>query len=928
MVWSDDIITGALVTSATIFGGDVMNKINNMFAGVAIGDVVVINTAVTWTFQGSSLTVGPTGFTNLQHAHLAVNSGGQITEASISDLQAYLLGITGLPITDLSDVAAKSGTGTTVLFQGSPVLTTPTIASFVNSTHDHLTGAGGGTITEGSISDLQSYLLNITGELITDLSDVTAKTGTGTTVVFDTSPTIVTPTIAATGWTNATHAHLAGNSGGQITEASISDLQSYLLNITAENITDLSDVTAKSGSGTTVIFDTSPTIVTPTIASFLNAAHDHSDAAGGANVIATTGLSATGTKDSTTFLRGDNTWDVPPGGSSLPVVDTTSIAEGSGDATKEVRFEVDGNTTGVVGVLATIFTTAKTLTFPDATDTLVGKATVDAFTNKSYDLGGTGNVLTGSLAEFNTALQSDTFVTAVDNLTALSTSTLAQLNTHISDGTLLNTTNNISNMATSSSAEFNTANSDGTFFFISNNIADMGTSTSAEFDAANSDGTFVLNADNISALATSTKAQFDAANSEDAFAYLATANTFTLTNTFASIQHTGRHQYDKGANVASTDAMTLGTDGNVFEISGTTGINHILVTDWQIGSTIILYFQAAVTLNHLTGGLTGDQADLALLGDGDYTTSAGDVHTFVLRTTTVWEETARNSAGGSGDVTGPSSVDNDSIVTFSGTTGKIIKESTIPVPMTISGEPTWPRAIKFSNFNTLSPGSDSYIALYFSDLMFNVSTGNEFNWSINGTNIMSLTNVHFRLFNRTILDNGAINFDLTGVTLPAVTEPYIAYDVAKTPDALVLNVPSGLEFMITHAAVEGYTFTPTTLNINGNNISQIQNLQHDQSVITYATSIAFDFDEDEQQTIALTGVISTMTTSNRAVGKSKTVFITGDSSTRVLTFNTSWNTNPSDATATVGANAFAVMTFTCTGTAEGDVWMSYADFDD
>jgi len=49
------------------------------------------------------------------------------------------------------------------------------------------------------------------------------------------------------------------------------------------------------------------------------------------------------------------------------------------------------------------------LTLPAATDTLVGKDTVDIFTNKSYDLGGTGNVLTGSTAEFNTALQSETF---------------------------------------------------------------------------------------------------------------------------------------------------------------------------------------------------------------------------------------------------------------------------------------------------------------------------------------------------------------------------------------------------------------------------------------------------------------------------------------------------------------------------------------
>ncbi len=51
----------------------------------------------------------------------------------------------------------------------------------------------------------------------------------------------------------------------------------------------------------------------------------------------------------------------------------------------------------------------RTILLPNASDTLIGKATTDTLTNKSIDLG--TNTVTGSVAEFNAALQSESFTT-------------------------------------------------------------------------------------------------------------------------------------------------------------------------------------------------------------------------------------------------------------------------------------------------------------------------------------------------------------------------------------------------------------------------------------------------------------------------------------------------------------------------------------
>jgi preprotein translocase subunit Sec61beta len=71
-------------------------------------------------------------------------------------------------------------------------------------------------------------------------------------------------------------------------------------------------------------------------------------------------------------------------------------------------FEDSDNGTNKVTLIGPASTADVTVTLPAAADTLVGKATTDTFTNKSIDLA--TNTITGSLAEFNSALQSESFV--------------------------------------------------------------------------------------------------------------------------------------------------------------------------------------------------------------------------------------------------------------------------------------------------------------------------------------------------------------------------------------------------------------------------------------------------------------------------------------------------------------------------------------
>ena len=80
-------------------------------------------------------------------------------------------------------------------------------------------------------------------------------------------------------------------------------------------------------------------------------------------------------------------------------------------------------------------------------------------------------------------------------------------------------------------------------------------------------------------------------------------------------------QWSQGADVASTGALPVLTDGNYFDVTGTTAITSINTTG-GVGTLIKLHFDGALTLTH-------HATDLILPSGANITTAAGDEAEFI-----------------------------------------------------------------------------------------------------------------------------------------------------------------------------------------------------------------------------------------------------------------------------------------------------------
>jgi hypothetical protein len=285
--------------------------------GTGAGRKTMADTDSTQTLSGKTLTT-PTiaSFVNANHDHQGAAGGGKLdhglalTGLSDDDHPAYallagnavrnvvsgtfdfgtggvLLPLAAVPaqttngsvVWDSNDFLLTVGTGTgrktmvdtdsTQTLSGK-TLTTPTIASFANATHNHQDAAGGGTLDHGlaltglSDDDHPAYAL-LAGSAARNVVSGTFDFGTGILLV----PQALVP---------------AETAEGSVVWDSNDDLLTVGTGTGRKTMADTDSTQTLSGK----------TLTTPTIASFVNANHNHQDAAGGGTLdhgLALTGLS-------------------------------------------------------------------------------------------------------------------------------------------------------------------------------------------------------------------------------------------------------------------------------------------------------------------------------------------------------------------------------------------------------------------------------------------------------------------------------------------------------------------------------------------------------------------------------------------------------------------------------------------------------------
>jgi len=142
----------------------------------------------------------------------------------------------------------------------------------------------------------------------------------------------------------------------------------------------------------------------------------------------------------------------------------------------------------------------------------------------------------------------------------------------------------------------------------------------------------------------------DDANPEDwTLLHLPAELVFDLTPQLGGNLSANGHQiqWSKGADVASATALPVLTDGNYFNVTGTTTVTSINTT--AAGTVIKLHFDAALVLTH-------NATSLVLPGGDNITTAANDEAEFIEYSTGNWRCTSYAKASGTSVISSVASI--------------------------------------------------------------------------------------------------------------------------------------------------------------------------------------------------------------------------------------------------------------------------------
>ena len=270
----------------------------------SIANFHAVNDARTKTLTNTTIDANGTGnsITNIENADIKASAGidaTKIADGTVTSAEFQYLGdVTGLIQGQLNAKAPLA----------SPAFTGTATGANLTLSGD-LTVNGTNTILDTTTLSVEDK--NIEIAKVDTPTDTTADGG-GITLKGTDDKTIIWDN-ANDNWTSNQHWNIASGKSYKVNNTALKDVTETLTNksidLTDNTLTGTSaelktGISDETGSGS-LVFAESPTLVTPALGT--PSAGVLTSCTG---LPATTGLTATGTKNSTTFLRGDNTWAV------------------------------------------------------------------------------------------------------------------------------------------------------------------------------------------------------------------------------------------------------------------------------------------------------------------------------------------------------------------------------------------------------------------------------------------------------------------------------------------------------------------------------------------------------------------------------------------------------------------------------------------